>query len=91
MSRGIQLKQLTGANLRLLGLSESPAPSAADPPSHPRLEPSQDLEATPQNGRRPLDLRLVAREFCRELEITLGLLGGPAEATADPGEAPGQS
>jgi len=114
MSRGIQLKQLTGADLKLLGLSETSMPSAADadgigskeggaphastengardpivrgsgvpteapsrragPPSNPPLGPGQTLDAPREIGWQPLDLRRVARELCRELEVTLGLL-----------------
>lgn len=129
MSRGIQLKQLTGADLKLLGLPETAGSLAADPlaipsqvglvprtstegtaggsgaeapeglrdgssgptgpPRNPALGPAQASKLDSESGWQPLDLRLVTRELCRELEATLGLLGGPAGGTLDPDEAPG--
>lgn len=106
MTRGIHLKQLTRADLNLLGLAEGALPAAPDqasssgtpapdegpettrrqigPPSNP-VTPAGNSKATdPDADWPPFDLGAVARDLCRELEITLRLLDGTGDEAGLP-------
>lgn len=48
------------------------------PPDNPVSAKRKSGAAEPALGRRPLDLRAVARELCLDLEMTLRLLEGSA-------------
>lgn len=106
MTRGIHLKQLTQADLDLLGLAEDRLPVTPDqapstgapapdvgagaarrqvgPPSNPVVTAGSAEATDPDGDWPPFDLAAVAREICRELEITLRLLDGTGAETAPP-------
>jgi len=106
MTRGIHLKQLTQADLDLLGLAEDrlpatpdPAPSTGNPapdagstaarrpvgpPSNPVVTAGSADAADSDGDWPPFDLAAVARDLCRELEVTLRLLDGTGGETAQP-------
>lgn len=56
----------------------------AGPPSNPLSPIAQGEETEPDPDWQPPDLRALARDLCRDLEITLRLLGGPAAPDSDP-------
>jgi hypothetical protein len=60
-------------------------PPRVGPPSNPVAAIGQAQEVDPDIEWPPLDLRALAHDLCRELEITLGLLGGSSgeELTLD--------
>lgn len=61
----------------LPGDPTAPAPQIG-PPGNP-ASGIGEVEATdPDLDWPPLDLRAIARDLCRELEITLTLLDGPS-------------
>jgi hypothetical protein len=107
MTRGIHLKQLTRADLDLLGLAEGSLPAAPDqassssvptpdarpetarrqigPPSNPVITAGNPKTSAPDADWPPFDLGAVARDLCRELEITLRLLDCAGDGTNLPG------